>query len=86
MYIKRIYNIAGIVLKEYMADADLIFKLYPPYAVINVWEQFESVTMSLRDLVNYPEAYESFEFLYKQARALRWKRNGVGLTMHSLWR
>jgi hypothetical protein len=68
MYITRVYNIAGIMLKENMADADLIFKLYPPYAVINVWEQFESVTKSLRDRVNYPEAYASFEFLYEQAK------------------
>jgi hypothetical protein len=68
MYITRVFNIAGILLQENMADADLIFKLYPPHAVINVWEQFELITQSLRDRVNYPEAYESFEFLYKQAK------------------
>lgn len=68
MYITRVYNIAGILLKENMADADLIFKLYPPYAVINVWEQFLPITENLREHVNYPEAYESFEFLYEQAK------------------
>jgi transposase-like protein len=68
MYITRVFNIAGILLKENMADADLIFKLYPPYAVINVWEQFEPVTQNLREFVNYPEAYDSFEFLYNQAK------------------
>jgi hypothetical protein len=68
MYITRVFNIAGIMLKENMADADLIFKLYPPYAVINIWEQFEPVTQGLRERVNFPEAYESFEFLYQQAK------------------
>ena len=68
MYITRVYNIAGILLKENMADADLIFKLNPPYAVINVWEQLLPITKSLREHVNYPEAYESFEFLYEQAK------------------
>jgi len=68
VYITRIYNIAGILLRENMADADLIFKLYPPYAVIRIWDLFEPVTQNLRQTRNYPEAYESFEFLYKQAK------------------
>jgi len=68
LYITRTYNIAGILLKENMADVDLIFKLYPPNAVIRVWELFEPITMNLRKRRNFPEAYESFEFLYKQAK------------------
>lgn len=68
VYITRVHNIGGILLKENMADADLIFKLYPPWAVIYVWEQFEPIILNLREQVNYPQAYGSFEFLYKQAK------------------
>ena len=51
-----------------MADADLIFKLYPPYAVIGVWEQFAPIMLNLRKQRNYPGAYEPLEYLYQQAK------------------
>ena len=68
VYITRVYNIGGILLEENMADADLIFKLYPPYSVMRIWELFKPITQDLRERRNYPDAYRSFEFLYRQAK------------------
>ena len=67
-HITRLYNIGGIVLQENMADDDLVFKLYPPFAVIRLWEQLEVQIVGLREQRNYPLAYEPFEYLYKQAK------------------
>ena len=68
MYITRVYNIGGLLLKENMVDADLVFKLYPPFSVINVWETFEPLMLNLRERTNYPDAYKPFEYLYTQAK------------------
>ena len=68
MYITRAYNIGGLLLKENMVDADLVFKLYPPFSVINMWETFEPLMIHLREWTNYPDAYNSFEYLYEEAK------------------
>ena len=39
-YITSTYNLVGILLKEEVADPELIFQLYPPQAVIRIWERF----------------------------------------------
>jgi hypothetical protein len=68
VYILRAYNFAGILLKERVAEADLIFKLYPPMGVISVWEQFEQTVQDTRERRNVPAHMESFEFLYREAK------------------
>jgi hypothetical protein len=50
------------------ADPDLIFELYPYFAVIGLWEQFESVIMYRRVLRDNPNLDDSFEFLYREAK------------------
>jgi hypothetical protein len=70
LYIMRVYNLAGILLRENMAEADLIFQLYPPMAVIRIWEQFEPLTRDRRRLRNFPGFFEPFEHLYDQAKKL----------------
>jgi hypothetical protein len=68
MYITRAYNIGGLLLQENMVDADLVFKLYPPFSVINLWETFGPLMVNLRERTNYPDAYKSFEYLYEEAK------------------
>ena len=68
LYIMRVYNFAGILLKEKVADANLIFQLYPPMALINLWEQFEPVIRFTRESRNFPALYEPFEFIYNEAK------------------
>jgi hypothetical protein len=67
MYITRVYNLAGIYLEE-GADPDLLFKLYPAPAVINLWEMFGPIFLERRVRYNDPDRSKSFEFLYKEAR------------------
>jgi len=67
-YIWRVYNLAGILLKEKVADVDLILKLYPAQSVISVWEQFEPIFRDRREKRNHPAMYEPFEFLYNEAK------------------
>jgi len=68
LYISRIYNMAGILLMENVAEADLIFRLYDPGTLIGIWERFEQVVFFRRDRINDPSFYEPFEFLYREAK------------------
>lgn len=68
VYIMRQYSMAGILLKENMANADLIYQLYPAQAVIRLWEQFEPVILDVREKRNSPTHLEDFEFLYMEAK------------------
>jgi hypothetical protein len=67
-YSMRHYDLAGVLLLENESEADLIFKLYPAQAVIQMWELFEPVIMWVREKRNNPEHLASFEYLYLQAK------------------
>jgi hypothetical protein len=69
-YITSTYNLAGILLKEEVADAELIFQLYPPQAVIRIWERFEPVTLDVRERTKHTSFYGPFEFLYNEAKKM----------------
>jgi len=68
LYAMSIYNLAGVFLKEKIADADLIFQLYQPNTVIGMWEKFEPITRYFRERRRYPDYREPFEFLYNEAK------------------
>jgi len=68
LYTMSIYNLAGVFLKEKIADAELIFQLYQPNTIIGMWEKFEPLTLALRERRKYPEYREPFEFLYNEAK------------------
>jgi len=68
LYIMNTFNFAGVLLKEKEADPDLIFKLYPPNAVIPIWEHFEPLIRYIRDNHRYSEYLKPFESLYKEAK------------------
>jgi hypothetical protein len=67
MYITRVYNLAGVHLEE-GADPELLFKLYPPAAIINLWELVEPIFVELRIRYNDPDRAKAFELLYNEAR------------------
>jgi len=68
LYISRLYNMAGVLLMENVAEADLIYKLYDPATLISFWERHEPIVLYRRERVNDPSFYEPFEFLYKEAK------------------
>jgi hypothetical protein len=75
LYVMATYNLAGISLKR-GADPDLIFLLYPPIAVVNLWEQYKPVVEDIRKQGNYPLFMEPLEFLSSEAM----KRVSVEIT------
>ena len=68
LFIQRRFSLAGILLKENIADADLIFQLFPPTAIIRIFEQFEPAMRFAREKRNYSKMQESFEFIYNEAK------------------
>ena len=68
LYIRQVFNMAGLLLQEKEADPDLIFKLYTPNAIIPIWEQFEPIVQSTRESHGFPDHFKPFEFLYNEAK------------------
>jgi hypothetical protein len=68
LYIRQVFNMAGLLPQKKEADPDLIFKLYTPNAIIPTWEQFEPIVQATREDHRFPEHYEPFEFLYNEAK------------------
>ena len=71
-------NCARACAEEKEADPDLIFKLYPPNAIIPIWEQFEPLVKYTRESHGFPDHWEPFEYLYTEAKKrypeISWKR------------
>ena len=70
IYIRSVYNMAGLLLKETDVDSDLIFQLYAPNSVIQMWETHESLIKDVRIRFKHPTYWEPFEFLYNEARKM----------------
>jgi hypothetical protein len=68
LYIRSVFNFAGLLLKEEGTDPDLIFQLYAPPAIIGFWERHELVIKEVRVRFNYPSYWEPFEYLYNEAK------------------
>ena len=67
IYIMRMYEMAGLSLHG-GADPEILFELWSVVAVINLWEQFESVIIYQRERNNAPFMYEPFEYLYNEVK------------------
>lgn len=68
IYVRSVFNTAGLLLKEKTVDPDLIFQLYAPNAVIGLWEQQEPIIREARMRFKHPTYWEPFEFLYNEAK------------------
>ena len=67
-YTMRQFHLAGLLLMENKEEADLIFKLYPPQAIMGTWEQYKPIIMRTRETRNNPEHLSAFEYLFKEAK------------------
>ena len=70
IYIRNLFNSAGLLLKEQDVDPELLFQLYAPGAVISLWEKQLPHIIAVRKLFNYPGLYSGFEYLYNQAKRI----------------
>ena len=68
LYIRNVFNTAGLLLMEKEADPDLIFSLYAPNAIIRLWDHHEPLIKEARERFKYPDYYMPFEYLYNEAK------------------
>ena len=69
LYIRNVFNSAGLVLKEKDIDPEVIFQLYAPGSVISLWEKQLPVINYIKELFNYHGLYSGFEYLYNEAKS-----------------
>ena len=67
LYIMRLYEMAGLHLQK-GADPEILFEIWPVMAIVNLWEQFESVIKYQRERNNAPFMYEPFEYFYNEVK------------------
>jgi len=68
-YLLRVYTMAGVMYMEGIADADLIFKLYPAASLIRFWEQFEPIRQySIKSIGHPDDYYLALDTLYREAK------------------
>jgi hypothetical protein len=60
------YNNAGLLLKEGLVDAGLVFSYIAPITVFRAWKKLEPLVKAWREKLNDPTFYESFEYLYDE--------------------
>ena len=68
VYVRSVFNWAGLLLKEKGIDPELVFQLYAPNTIIGLWDMYEPIILDVRQRFNYPEYWEPFEYLYNEAK------------------
>ena len=67
-YMCTLLNTIGLLHKNKMLDSDLIFGIYQPNLFLWTWEKVAPIVYGNRDLLNNPEQYSGFEYLYNEAK------------------
>ena len=55
MFIGTVYRSIGLLLKQRVADPDMLFEIYNPIAVLMTWKRYEPYVKAMRKIYNYPE-------------------------------
>jgi hypothetical protein len=63
-------NSVGMFLREKYVDPHSLFQIWNPLAIKEVWSRIEPVVKEWREYYEYPELFESFEYLASEARNL----------------
>ena len=79
-YVINHFNSLGILLKERLIDADLLFQLYNPVTVVSIYEKYEPVIrtqgISPNGVIYDPMSYYGYKYLYAEAKkrypTLKW--------------
>jgi hypothetical protein len=58
----------GLMLQEGKIDTDLLFKIFPPRGIMQIWEKIYPIEKNTRERFNDPEHYAAFEYLYNEAK------------------
>ena len=68
IYIGIRYNNIGLLLREGLIDPDIVFEIFNPMVIIQLWEKLEPIERGTRIRNNHPKHYEAFEYLYNEAK------------------
>jgi hypothetical protein len=68
IYIGIRYNNIGLLLREGLIDPDIVFEIFNPMVIIQLWEKLEPIERETRIRNNHPKHYEAFEYLYNEAK------------------
>ena len=62
------YQNVGIMLKENMMDPDLLFQIFNPQFIMNLWEKTENNIRGSREDDNNSTYMAAFEYLYNETK------------------
>ena len=62
------YHNLGLMLQQEKIDPDLMFKIFTPRTIMQIWEKFEVIELNTREAFNDPSHYAPFEYLYNEAK------------------
>ncbi len=68
IYIGTRYQNVGLLLREGKIDPDLVFEIFNPMVIIQLWEKILPVEIDTRLRNNHPDHYSAFEYLYNEAK------------------
>jgi hypothetical protein len=68
LYVRNVFNLAGLLLQEKGTDPDQLFQLFSPVAIIMLWEKHKPIIEAARKGFSYPQYYMPLEYLYNEAR------------------
>jgi hypothetical protein len=68
VFIGTRYQNLGLMLRQGNIDPDLMFRIFSPMVVIQIWEKIRDVEVNTRKRFNHPTHYEDFEYLYDEAK------------------
>ena len=68
IFIRSRFQNLGAMLREKIIDPDLLFKIYPPNAIMITWEHMKPNIMARRDELNDPTSMSEFEYLYDETK------------------
>ena len=68
IYIGTRYQNIGLLLKEGLIDPDLVFEIFNPMVIIQLWEKIRVVEFETRIRNKHPKHYDAFEYLYDEAK------------------
>jgi hypothetical protein len=68
LFVGWVYNNAGVLLREKLADSKQILLVYNPTTIVAFWDRFGVVARGVREHSNYPDYWKPLESLYEEVK------------------
>jgi len=70
LYVGWVFNNAGVLFQDKLADSKQILTVYNPTTIVNFWDKFGVWVMGFREQTNYTEYWKPLESLYGEVKRL----------------